>query len=76
MDFVQAAIVILGGAAIWLVGRRNPRLRRWGYVVGLISQPFWLWATFTADQFGMYLLSLFYCWAWADGIYNHWRIKS
>ena len=75
MDFVQVAIVVLGGAAIWLVGRRNPRVSRWGYVVGLASQPFWLWATFQADQYGMYWLSLFYCWAWTDGIYNHWRTK-
>lgn len=75
MTFLQASILILGGAAIWLVGRRNPRVRRWGYVVGLISQPFWIWATIEANQPGMFLLSLFYCGAWADGIYNNWRIK-
>jgi hypothetical protein len=75
MDFVQTMIVIMGGAAIWLLGRRNPREMRWGYVVGLASQPFWLWATIEANQPGMFLLSLFYCWAWTVGIVNHWRTK-
>ena len=75
MDIIQAAILILSGAAIWLVGRKDGRVRRWGYVVGLISQPFWIVATIQAGQPGMFLLSVFYCGAWADGIYNHWRIK-
>jgi len=44
-------------------------------VVGLISQPFWIVATIQANQPGMFLLAAFYCCAWADGIYNHWRIK-
>lgn len=75
MNIVQACIFIFGGAAIWLVGRRDPRLRRWGYIAGLASQPFWLIATIQANQPGMFLLSLFYAWAWADGIYNHWSAK-
>lgn len=75
MDIVQTAILILSGAAIWLVGRRNSWVRRWGYVVGLISQPFWLYAAYKAQQWGIFLLSIWYVWAWLSGIYEHWRTK-
>jgi hypothetical protein len=39
---IDLGIIIFGGAAIWLVARPDtePR-RRWGYVCGLVSQPFW-----------------------------------
>ncbi len=75
MDVTQACILILGGLAIWLVGRRNIRVRRWGYVVGLVSQPFWLWAAWKAQQWGILALSIWYVYAWLGGIYQHWRIK-
>lgn len=75
MDIVQAAILILSGAAIWLVGRRNIRVRRWGYVIGLISQPFWLYSSWKAGQWGIFALSAWYVWAWLNGIYQHWRMK-
>ena len=39
-DTAQVAIVLFGGAAIWLLGRRED-WRRWGFVLGMISQPFW-----------------------------------
>jgi hypothetical protein len=75
MNIIQACILILGGAAIWMVGRRDLRVRRWGYVVGLISQPFWIYAAYQAGQWGVATLSMFYCYAWLDGIIEHWREK-
>lgn len=68
----QIAIALLGGVAIYLVGRKD-HLRRWGYVVGLISQPLWLYVTFAAAQWGMFALSCWYSFAWVNGIRNHWR---
>ena len=76
MNAAQICILIMGGAAIWLIGRQNRRVRRWGYVVGLLSQPFWLYAAWQAAQWGILALSLWYVYAWADGIINHWRIPS
>ena len=48
MSFDQIAIALLGGAAIWLVGRKE-RWRRYGYLCGLVSQPFWLYASFKEE---------------------------
>ncbi len=70
-DVIQIAILVLGGAAIWLVSRPEP-WSRWGYLVGLVSQPFWLWASWHSGQWGMFLLSLFYSYAWCQGIWFYW----
>lgn len=67
----QVAVAILGGAAILLVSRDGP-LRAWGFLLGLASQPFWLLATWQARQWGMFLLSLWYCLGWGLGVWRYW----
>jgi hypothetical protein len=67
----QWAILILGGLAIWLLSRKE-KWSRWGFIVGLISQPFWLYETFTKAQSGMFVLSLWYTYSWLHGIWNYW----
>lgn len=69
---IQAAILILSAAAMWLVSGRS-RHARLGWMLGLASQPFWLWETWAAGQWGMFLLAVFYTGAWARGLANNWR---
>jgi len=68
----QAALLVFSAAAIALVSLAdsNPA-RRWGFVIGLISQPLWIAATWRARQWGMLLLSLFYFGIWAAGFSAH-----
>ncbi len=40
----QVGIVIFGAIAIILVAKKN----KWGFVVGLLSQPFWFITSFIA----------------------------
>lgn len=65
---VQLAIAILGAAAVWMSQSPNPRARRYAPVVGLAAQPFWIVATFEAEQWGMFALAFVYSAAWARGI--------
>lgn len=67
---IQAAILILSAAAMWLVSGRS-RHARLGWAIGLASQPFWLYATFEAGQYGMFCLSLYYTTIWIRGWINH-----
>lgn len=67
---LQVAIFVLSFAAIWLMNDEGP-LHRWGPVLGLASQPFWLAATWRAGQPGMFLLAVFYCVPWARGVLNN-----
>lgn len=58
MDWIpQVCIAVFGVAAIWLVGRRAPRVRRWGFVCGLAAQPFWFWTTVAHEQWGIAVVS-------------------
>lgn len=72
MGFDQVAIALLGAAAAWLSQERRSAWRRWAAIVGLASQPFWLWATWHAGQWGMFALSILYTGAWLRGIWVHW----
>jgi nicotinamide riboside transporter PnuC len=67
----QAVICTLSIAAIFLVSRKN----KWGFVLGLVSQPFWLITTYQHKQWGIFFLSLVYAFNWAYGIYN-WFYKK
>ena len=67
---LQAAILLLSAAAIWLVAQPQP-LQAWGFVLGLASQPAWFLATWRKRQWGMFALSFFYTGAWVQGIVNH-----
>ena len=71
---VQTSLLALSLAAVWMIGRPyGSDLVRWGYVVGLASQPFWIYSTWVARPrpWGMLVLSLLYLAIWVEGIANH-----
>lgn len=67
----QLGAVLLGGLAIWFVGRRES-WRRWGYILGLCGQPFWLWTTIAHEQYAIAAMCLWYAYSWAQGVWNYW----
>ena len=72
----QAVILITGVLAITLSQLKDSRLTRWACVVGLSGQPFWIYATWVAGQWGIFINSLLYTAAWAYGFYNHWMRRE
>ncbi len=68
-SLAQAAIALLSPIAIGLL--MFPALAGWGCVVGLISQPFWIYSTARARQAGMFAISVLYLAIWILGIWNH-----
>ncbi len=68
----QVAIGILGISSVWLSQERELRLRRYACLCGLTAQPFWFYATYKANQYGMMFLCIVYTIAWSRGIYNNW----
>lgn len=67
----QIGIAILGVSAIILVAKKN----KWGFVLGFLSQPFWILTSIINKQWGVFLLSIIYVGSWAFGIYN-WFFKD
>ena len=72
IEYDQVGLLLFGAAAIYLVGldSSNP-YQKWGYVVGLLSQPFWLLSSYKSRQTGIFCLSIFYTYAWIAGIINN-----
>lgn len=67
----QIPLTIFSLIAVYCVTGRGA-LQRWGPIFGLLSQPFWFYATWRAEQWGMFGLSLVYAVMWVRGIYNGW----
>lgn len=66
---MQAVLLILSALAVALVAHGTaPKWILLGNVIGVLSQPLWLVATWAARQWGMFLLSFFYLGVWSIGI--------
>lgn len=75
-SIAQAGIAVFGCSAIWFVGHKDQKTRRWGYVLGLLGQPCWFIATIPTKQWGMVAVSVWYAFAWGRGFYNHWIVTE
>jgi len=68
----QLGIALLGVTAIFLTQSRYESRRRWACILGLCAQPFWFWATWNAEQWGMFALCFLYAGSWLKGVWIHW----
>lgn len=68
----QIAIAMTGVVAIFLSQSTKGDWRRWACVFGLVGQPFWFYATFKAEQWGIFALCFLYTFSWARGVWNFW----
>jgi len=67
----QIGIAVLGISAVLLVAKKN----KWGFVLGVAAQPFWLTTSFLNKQWGVFLLSMIYVVTWSFGVYE-WFSKD
>lgn len=74
-NLAQVAIFILGSSAIYLVGTTG-RFKKWGYLVGLVSQPFWFYTAWTTEAWGIFFMCFIYTYSWANGCRNYLMKKS
>jgi hypothetical protein len=49
-----------------LVGEGN----KWGFVWGLLGQPFWFWTTIKKKEWGIFILSVAYAILWTKGVWK------
>jgi len=71
----QIGIVLFGLSAVWLIGRKE-KWSRWGFILGLMSQPFFIYTAWKHEQWGLFILSICYVYVWFQGIYNYWIKKD
>ena len=72
----QIAVFVFGVGAVLVVGMRRPSIRRWGYVLGLCSQPFWYYTFIAHEQYILVLCAIAYTVSWAVGFRNYWLLKE
>jgi nicotinamide riboside transporter PnuC len=70
--FAQVGISMFGIVAIILVSRKN----KWGFVFGLLSQPFWFITSYINHQWGVFIVSIIYLISWGYGIHKWFGKKD
>lgn len=68
----QVFIGIFSLLAIFLVGRKN----KWGFVCGLLQQPFWFTTTILNGQWIIVALNVVFTLTWTYGFYEWWIKKK
>lgn len=68
----QLLIAVTGAVAIYLTQQKNENLKRYACLFGIAGQPFWFYSAYTAEQWGIFVLCIFYAGAWMLGVYNNW----
>lgn len=66
----QVGVSTLGVLAMILVSRKN----KWGFVIGLASQPFWLLTSAINHLWGVLFLNIVYTFTWIYGVHQ-WFFK-
>lgn len=72
----QIFIAIFGVTAVALSQSKLKARRRWACIFGLIGQPFWFYAAWQGQQWGIFVLSFIYTASWLHGLWNYWLAPS
>jgi hypothetical protein len=68
----QIGIMICGLTAVFLSQDSRESWRKWACIFGLCGQPFWFYATWQAQQWGIFALCFLYAYSWARGVRTYW----
>ena len=68
----QLVIAICGIGGVWLSQAPTDNARRWACILGLISQPAWFYATYQAEQWGIFALGFLYAAGYLRGLHTFW----
>ena len=67
----QIFIALFGVTAVTLSQSDIAARRRWASVFGLVGQPFWFYAAWESQQWGIFALSFLYTLSWAKCFYSN-----
>ena len=57
---------------VWPSANAAVARQRWACVFGLAAQPFWFYATWQAEQWGIFALAFIYTAGWLRGVWTYW----
>lgn len=68
----QIVIGVCGLTSVWLSQDKRRSWQKWACIFGLFAQPFWFYACWKAEQWGIVGLTFVYTAGWCRGVYNFW----
>ncbi len=71
IEFANVIILIAGVVTAWCVSHKDRIYKKWGFAVGVSSEPFWLYTTAATGNWGIFALTLFYLAMNIRGFINH-----
>jgi hypothetical protein len=73
MNFDQLMIFLCSGGSIFFIAGRKPI---YGFILGLIGQPFWFYTAYTKNQPAILILAFWYTACHIRGIVREWKKRS
>ena len=67
LEVASQSAIFMGPVGAMLLGSGS----RWGFIIGLVTQPFWFYTSFRHRQWGIFIASIFYTFGWAMGVYRN-----
>lgn len=69
----QIFIALTGVVAIYLTQQdKHTHWKKYACIFGLLGQPFWFYSAYTSEQWGIFILCIFYTYSWFIGFRNNW----
>ena len=67
----QVFLTLTSVIAIYL-SQSDGKYIKYACFFGLASQPFWFYSAYIGGQWGIFIISFFYLFAWLKGLKTHW----
>ncbi len=71
---LQIILAILSCISIWLLAGKNS-YSKWGFVIGLLNQPLWLYSFYINGQWGMFVVAIWFTINYIRAILNNFTMK-
>lgn len=68
----QVFIAVTELLAIFLIQDKRASHRKFASIFGLLGQPFWFYSTYSAGQWGSFVLCFFFTAAWIKSLKEYW----
>lgn len=68
----QIIIPILSLSSIYITQQKNESIKKYACLLGMMSQPFWFYSFYHAQQWGSFVTAIGFTFVWGLGIYNYW----
>ncbi|MEW5745257.1 MAG: hypothetical protein AB1805_07475 [Nitrospirota bacterium] len=69
---IQTLIIIFSCSSVYLFSTKTRF--KYGFIAGLLGQPFWIYETFTKEQWGMLIAALWFTASYIKGIKNNFNL--